>query len=125
MMTNTETAILSCRSYSLERVEVLELAGVCDIATREVLRHTVAGALEPAPKALIVDLSGVEFCDAGSAAVFLTAGRRTRLVLIGAHGIVNRVFEVLDPSSTLPRSESVAQAVTRLASAGNGARQPA
>lgn len=76
-MTNTETAILNCRSYSLERVEVLELVGVCDLATREVLRHTVTGALEPAPKALVVDLSRVEFCDAGSAAVFLTAGRRT------------------------------------------------
>ncbi len=50
-MTDTETEILSCRSYSFERVEVLELVGVCDIATREVLRHTVTGALEPAPTA--------------------------------------------------------------------------
>lgn len=124
-MTDTETALLSCRSYALDRVEVLELVGVCDVATREVLRHTVNGALEPAPQALIVDLSGVEFCDAGSAAVFLTAGRRAPLVLIGAHGIVNRVLDVLDPRRTLSRSESVAEAVTRLAPAGNGAPQPA
>lgn len=124
-MTTTETATLSCRSYFLERVEVLEIIGVCDIATREVLRHTVAGALEAAPKALVVDLSGVEFCDAGSAAVFLTAGRRTPLVLIGAQRIVNRVFDVLDPGATLSRSGSVAEAVTRLASARNGAPQPA
>ncbi len=124
-MTNTETAILNCRSYSLERVEVLELVGVCDLATREVLRHTVTGALEPAPKALVVDLSRVEFCDAGSAAVFLTAGRRTPLVLIGAHGIVNRVFDLLDPARTLSRSESVAEAVDRLASAGDAPLHPA
>ncbi len=67
----------------------------------------------------------MEFCDAGSAAVFLMAGRQTPLVLIGAHGIVNRVFDVLDPDGTLSRSESVAEAVDRLAPAGNGALHPA
>jgi anti-anti-sigma factor len=114
-MTSTPTANLTWRCYSLGHTDVLELEGDCDVATVSSLRRTVVRALGQGPSALIVDLTHVRFCDAGSAAVLLAAGQRTPLVLVGAEGIVARVFDILDPGQTLMRQPSVAEAARHLA----------
>jgi anti-anti-sigma factor len=114
-MTSTPTASFASRCYSLGHIDVLELDGDCDVATLSSLRHTVVGALGQGPSALIVDLTHVRFCDAGSAAVLLAAAQRTPLVLVGAEGIVARVFDILDPGRTLMRQPSVAEAIHQLA----------
>lgn len=115
LMTSTPTAYLTWRCYTFGRTDVLELAGDCDIATVASLRQTVVEALGHCPAALIVDLTHVRFCDAGSAAVLLSAGQRIPLVLVGAEGIVARVFEILDPGRALMRQPSVAEAARHLA----------
>jgi anti-anti-sigma factor len=113
-MTSIPTATLTSHCYSLGHTDVLELDGDCDVATESLLRRTVVGALGQGPSALIVDLTHVRFCDAGSAAVLLAAGQRTPIVLVGANGIVARVFDILDAGQTLTREPSVAEAARHL-----------
>jgi anti-anti-sigma factor len=57
---------------------VLAVHGELDIATTASLRDRIALLLEDATKPLIIDLSGVSFCDASGLAVLVGAQRRAK-----------------------------------------------
>jgi anti-anti-sigma factor len=84
---------------------VLSLAGEADISTRGVLVRGLANALAMERGVLAVDVSGLEFCDSLCVDAVLEANSTARgtMVLVGGHGMVGRVFDLLDPEETLAR----------------------
>jgi anti-anti-sigma factor len=73
-----ETGIFDHPDHTLVKVR-----GDLDIATAPALRERLVAALRPRTGPLILDLSGVSFCDAAGLAVLIGTQRRA-----GAHGIV-------------------------------------
>ena len=63
-----------------DRVTIAELAGELDIASVPRLREQLLALLRPASGRLVIDLSGVTFCDASGLAVLVGTGRRARLL---------------------------------------------
>lgn len=88
---------------------VLELFGEADWRTRRRLRAELGHAFTGLPRALVVDVAHLDFCDGGSAGLILDAARRTGLVLVGADGIVERVFDCLDPGHTMRHCATLAE----------------
>jgi anti-anti-sigma factor len=74
-------SVLSRAAFTIARLE-----GDLDIATAPALRERLLGVLGPGVRLLIIDLSGVSFCDAAGLAVLIGAQRRTI-----ARGIVVRL----------------------------------
>lgn len=91
------------RSYSTLRVRhrdegvsgVLELSGEADIATLFLLKDELERAVLANPDHLVVDVSGLRFCDVHSAHMILTACRTEPVSVTGATGSVRRVFDLL------------------------------
>lgn len=65
--------VLSRPAFTVER-----LAGDLDIATTPALRERLFGVLGPGMRLLIIDLSGVSFCDVSALAVLIGTQRRAR-----------------------------------------------
>jgi anti-anti-sigma factor len=65
---------------------IARLEGDLDIATAPSLRERLLGVLGPGVRLLIIDLSGVSFCDAAGLAVLISVQRRTI-----ARGIIVRL----------------------------------
>jgi anti-anti-sigma factor len=65
---------------------IASLEGELDIATVPELRERLLGLLGPGVRLLIIDLSGVSFCDVAGLAVLIGTQRRAT-----AHGIVLRL----------------------------------
>ena len=61
-------------------ITIAELTGELDVAGAPVLRDQLLSLLRPGSSRLIVDLSGVSFCDASGLAVLVNTGRRARLL---------------------------------------------
>jgi anti-anti-sigma factor len=59
---------------------IAALSGELDVACAPVLREQLLGVLRPRASRLVVDLSGVSFCDASGLAVLVGTGRRARLL---------------------------------------------
>jgi anti-sigma B factor antagonist len=59
---------------------VATISGDLDIAGVPALREQLLGALGPHASRMIIDLSGVTFCDASGLAVLVGVGRRARLL---------------------------------------------
>ncbi len=59
---------------------IATLGGELDLACTRVLREQLLRVLRPRASRLIVDLSGVSFCDASGLAVLVGTGRRARLL---------------------------------------------
>ena len=59
---------------------IVTLSGEIDIARVPVLREQLLGLLRPGASRLVVDLSGVTFCDASGLAVLVGAARRAGLL---------------------------------------------
>jgi anti-anti-sigma factor len=74
-------SVLSRAAFTIARLE-----GDLDIATAPPLRERLLGVLGPGVRLLIIDLSGVSFCDAAGLAVLIGAQRRTI-----ARGIIVRL----------------------------------
>ena len=51
-----------------------------DIASVPVLREQILGLLRPRARRIVIDLSGVTFCDASGLAMLVGAGRRAALL---------------------------------------------
>lgn len=98
---------LTISGYDLGRFHVLDIAGECDMSTEADLRTALDEAPTAESGALILDLSRLAFCDGACAAIILAAGQGTDLVVTGAAGVTARVFDVLDPTETVPRHHSV------------------
>lgn len=100
--------------YDMDGCRVLSLTGECDIATREMLESGLTDALTDKGRVLIVDLSDLEFCDGGAAALVLVAAQDNPLVLVGLNGSASYVFDLLDPADQVPRYPTVSAAVNDL-----------
>jgi anti-sigma B factor antagonist len=61
-------------------ITVAELAGELDIASAPALREELLSLLRRGSSRLVIDLSGVSFCDASGLAVLVSTGRRARLL---------------------------------------------
>ena len=57
---------------------IVRLEGDLDIATTPVLRERLLSLLGPGVRLLIIDLSGVSFCDVSALAVLIATQRRAR-----------------------------------------------
>lgn len=75
---------------------LLELSGEADITTRALLSEELAYAVTMNRDNLVVDVTGLRFCDVHSAHQILTACRPAQVTLIGATGPVRRVFDLLN-----------------------------
>ncbi len=74
---------------------MLELSGEADIATLGLLRQLAQMATMDRAD-VVVDTSGLAFCDVASAELILAARRTHPVTVIGAMGTVKRVFDLLD-----------------------------
>ena len=61
-------------------ITIAELTGELDIASAPALRDQLLSLLRPSSAPLVLDLSGVSFCDASGLAVLVNTGRRARLL---------------------------------------------
>jgi anti-anti-sigma factor len=59
---------------------IVTISGEIDIARTPVLREQLLGLLRPGASRLVVDLSGVTFCDASGLAVLVGIARRAGLL---------------------------------------------
>jgi anti-anti-sigma factor len=74
-------SVLSRPAFTIARLE-----GDLDLATVPALRQRLLGVLGPGVRLLVIDLSGVSFCDVAGLAVLIGTQRRAR-----ARGITVRV----------------------------------
>lgn len=99
-------------------LRVMQLCGEADLATRTVLQAELEAALHPELDTVpgservrvVVDLSGLRFCDVHSARMILRSAPVGRLALVGAAGPVERVLRILDPSEVVPRYRELSDA---------------
>ena len=98
---------------------VLGISGECDLATRHQLENALAQALSARGlDPLILDLSGLEFCDVGCTRMVREAGRQGRVALAGMSGIVGKVFGLLDPEHRVSRYDDVSDALASFSDNG-------
>jgi anti-anti-sigma factor len=71
-------AEMSLSVLSQPAVTIAMLAGELDIATTPALRERLHSLFSPGVRLLIVDLSGVSFCDVSTLAVLVATQRRAR-----------------------------------------------
>jgi anti-anti-sigma factor len=89
-------------------VWIMTLAGEADLTTRDELDRGLAHALSGTAGVLVVDVAELDFCDSLCATAVIEANCNTpdtQMVLVGGHGMVSRVFDLLDPAQTLARHE--------------------
>ena len=73
VQTEMSLSVLSRPGFTIARLE-----GDLDIATTPVLRERLLSVLGPGVRLLIIDLSGVSFCDVSALAVLIGTQRRAR-----------------------------------------------
>ena len=66
-------SVLSRPAYTIARLE-----GDLDIVTTPILRQRLLSVLGPGVRLLVIDLSGVSFCDVSALAVLIATQRRAR-----------------------------------------------
>ena len=91
-----EYLTLWARHLDDEAFWVLELSGEADIATLVLLRQELAQMAARNPAGVVVDVTGLVFCDVASAELILAARRTNPVTVIGGKGTVKRVFDLLD-----------------------------
>jgi anti-anti-sigma regulatory factor len=96
------SATLRARQVDRGTGWALELSGEADIATVTMLGQELADAVGMDREDLVVDLTGLRFCDVQSAHLIRTARRPKPVSLTGATGSVKRVFELLDTLHVAP-----------------------
>ncbi len=87
-------------------VWVMKLAGEADLMSLAELVQGLTQALSTDRGVVVVDVAGLDFCDSLCATAVIEANcnaPETQVVLVGAHGMVGRVFDLLDPAETLAR----------------------
>lgn len=105
---------------------VLTVNGELDIATTAALRDRIVGALKATTGPVIIDLSGVSFCDATGLALLVGARRRARLsgctvVLAGPDRTVSKLLRITGLDRAFTIYPSVAAARLGGASVGHSA----
>ena len=98
------------------RALVVRLSGELDYPSRDALEDMLTGALETGPPALVLDMSGVSFCDSSSLQALLRASTRAAesgvgFALAAAKRVVTRPIAVLGLDGQLPGYDSVEAAI--------------
>lgn len=83
---------------------MVELAGEADLSGLKVLEEALSEALSKERQLVVLDVTALEFCDSTCVSAVLDANHAAQVVLTGEHGIVSRVFELLDPDRSIARS---------------------
>lgn len=101
------------------RALVVRLSGELDYPGRGALEAVLADALDTGPPALVVDMSGVTFCDSSSLQALLRTATRAGqddvgFALAAAKRAVTRPIAVLGLTEQLPGYDSVESAVEAL-----------
>jgi anti-sigma B factor antagonist len=99
-----------------EGVVVLTATGEIDRSSRLLLEDVAEAALQRGGSRLVIDLSGVTFCDSGGLSLFVQlhrelTGRRGSLRLAGAQGSVLTVLMVTNLDRLLALHGTVDEAV--------------
>lgn len=81
----------------------MELRGEADLSTRRILRAGLDAVQDVDQVRVIVDVSGLRFCEVHSAQMILDLAQSGRMVLVGPGSSVERVLELLDPFEVVPR----------------------
>lgn len=105
--TMSPSTILRARLVDRGAVSALELSGEADLTTLVVLRQALEAALERHGARVVIDVTGLQFCDVHSAMLILSVSRATPTSVIGAQGSVRRVLETLDSLQRVPRYDAV------------------
>ena len=95
---------------------VLAISGELDIATTSGLRDRIAAVLDDKAMPLIIDLSGVSFCDASGLRVLVALRRRAdacghAVALAGPRPNVRRLLRITGFDQAFPIYSTVPQAV--------------
>jgi anti-anti-sigma factor len=69
---------MSLSVLSRPAVTIASLEGELDIATTPALRDRLLGVFRPGVRLLVIDLSGLSFCDVSALAVLIATQRRAR-----------------------------------------------
>lgn len=106
---------------------VVSVTGEIDIATTAQLSHALGATLSRGTKALVCDLSGVDFMGAAGVTTLLAARRRaiashTRFDLVCPHPLVRKVIALLGLDTVLYLHDSVAAATNAQAQQDGSAR---
>jgi anti-sigma B factor antagonist len=109
-------SILMSRAGGQRSVGVLRLNGEVDIATSETLRQHLAALRDDGYQNVVLDLSGVTFCDSTGLGTVATHAKRLmesggKLVVAGLRPDVSAVFDISGLSQAIPIAESVPKAV--------------
>ncbi|MQY04587.1 STAS domain-containing protein [Actinomadura macrotermitis] len=96
---------------------VIALSGELDLATTAALRERMLVALDQAAAPVVVDLSGVSFCDAAGLALLVGARRRARahrlgLSLAAPRPPVRKLLRITGLDRAFTVHDSLAQART-------------
>lgn len=105
--TISPSTVLRARLVDRGTVSALELSGEADLTTLTVLRQALEAALERHGARVVIDVTGLRFCDVHSAMLILSVSRATPTSVIGAQGSVRRVLETLDSLQRVPRYDAV------------------
>jgi hypothetical protein len=102
---------LLARRWASSSGSVLTLSGGADRATRSVLETHLSAMTSVRDEKFIVDVTALRYCDLGCAEMIMAAAKTTHVSLVGATGTVRRVFEFLDPLTTVPRFPAMGAAI--------------
>ena len=102
---------LSWTVTEMEAVVVVELAGEMDVQSVRALSPSLHQLGTSAPR-LVLDMSGVKFCDSAGVNVLIIAYRAAKesggwVRLVGLQPQVHRVYEVSGLASVMPEFPSV------------------
>lgn len=98
---------------------LLALAGELDAAVTRLVEQTVDEVLQDAPVLVVVDLSGLSFCDSTGLGTLVRTNRRVcesggSCVVAGARGPVDRLLRLLSMDRVLTLSQDVGEALETL-----------
>lgn len=99
---------------------VLVVSGDLDMVTAPQLVSTAIATMELAPGHLVIDASGVDFCDSSGLAAFVRIGNQLssdgyRLGIAGARPIVRRILEMSGLHEAFVVADTVDEVLTHLA----------
>ncbi len=99
---------LGARHVDRGDVWALELSGEADVATLEMLRDELAQGVRTNRARVVIDVSGLRFCDVASADLISSVCRSPSVSLTGVAGSVKLVLDLLasEVEPSLPPSSA-------------------
>jgi len=110
---------LSIDQLERPRGVVLVVAGDLDMVTAPQLVSAAIATTEQAPRHLVIDASGVDFCDSSGLAAFVRIGNQLssaghRLGIAGARPMVRRILEMSGLHEAFVVADTVDEVMTHL-----------